>query len=145
MQSYLFFLPNIPYYEHIYFRNQELVEKLKNEILEQRNKEQNYLRAAEMTKNVLNSNRATIIDLILKLDESDENARTTPELERSTSDSIEILSGKTSNQSLIRVMHYRDNITNQGYIFTFYVFHLSTDIKSKTEKESYCRTTIDAR
>lgn len=83
--------------------NQELVEKLKNDIWQQRNKEQEYLRAAEMTKNVLNSNRATLIDLILKLEESDENVTAAPAMGRDLSDTAEVLSGKTSNQALLQV------------------------------------------
>lgn len=102
------------------FRNQELVEKLKNDIWQQRNKEQDYFRAAELTKNVLNSNRATLIDMILKLEESDENGTTTMTNERDMSNTAEVLSGKTSNQALLQVelfvISIQIKITNKGGI-----------------------------
>lgn len=53
-------------------RNQEHLEKLKNEINEHRRKEYEHLQAADHSKLVLNSIKSTIIDLILKLQEIDE-------------------------------------------------------------------------
>lgn len=48
------------------------MEKLKNDINEQRRNEHEHLQAADHSKLVLNSIKSTIIDLILKLQEIDE-------------------------------------------------------------------------
>lgn len=118
------------------YSNQELVEKLKENIWQQRNKEQEYLRAAEMTKNVLNSNRATLIDLILKLEESDENVAVTPGMERDLSETADTLSGRTSNHDLIQVHETAVNVMHTLSISYFCV----SKILSKKLKRSLIAT-----
>lgn len=67
--------------------------------------EREYLQAAELTKNVLNSNRATLSDLILKLEEIDENSETFDATggDRDFIDTADVLNGKISNESLLQV------------------------------------------
>lgn len=54
------------------YSNQEHLEKLKDDINEQRRREHEHHQAADHSKLVLNSIKSTIIDLILKLQEIDE-------------------------------------------------------------------------
>lgn len=83
------------------FRNQELLEKLKNGIAEQVKREQDNARAADHSKNVLDSIRSTIIDLILKLQEIDESLdpeNTFRHLEKLTDQMLE----STTNERLLQ-------------------------------------------
>lgn len=54
------------------YSNQEYLERLKNDLIDQRKKENGFLQAADHSKIVLNSIKSTIVDLILKLQEIDE-------------------------------------------------------------------------
>lgn len=71
--------------------------------------EREYLQAAELTKNVLNSNRATLSDLILKLEEIDENSETFDATGGDFIDTADVVNGKISNESLlqVRMTYYR--------------------------------------
>lgn len=79
------------------------MEKLRDEISQQRTKEHDYLRAAELTKNVLNSNRTTLIDLILKLEEIDESNGI---VDNNKIDTAILIAGKLSNEALLRVSKF---------------------------------------
>lgn len=53
----------------VHFRNQEYLEQLKKNISEMRTKQFQFLQDSDRSKNVLNSIKSTIIDLIQKLND----------------------------------------------------------------------------
>lgn len=96
---------------------------MRDEISQQRTKEHDYLRAAELTKNVLNSNRTTLIDLILKLEEIDESNGI---VDNDKIDTAILIAGKLSNEALLLVCRLsylccvsNNNIISFGFIEGF--------------------------